>query len=128
MLETPTSILDNAFLEFKKNLKTELKKKQKFIKKSEVIDMKIKNEIIISRDKLNMYYLHIPIPLSMRNKKEGRIISLDPGVRSFLTGYDPEGNVVEFCKNDFSRLSKLCVHHDKYQSQLTKMNSEKNIM
>ncbi|CAG8851868.1 1419_t:CDS:1, partial [Gigaspora margarita] len=56
----------------------------------------------------------------MRNKKERRIISLDSGVRSFLTGYDPGGNVVEFCKNDFSRLLKLCVRHDKYQSQSTK--------
>ncbi|CAG8498739.1 19524_t:CDS:2 [Gigaspora margarita] len=133
VLETPSSIRDNAFLEFKKNLKTELKKETKIyydhekgqfsflkeIKKSEVIDMKNKNEIIISRDKLNMYYLHIPIPLSMRNKKEGRIISLDPGVRSFVIGYDHGGNVVEFCKNDFSRLSRLCIHHDEYQSQST---------
>ncbi|CAG8772073.1 6182_t:CDS:1, partial [Gigaspora rosea] len=108
VLKTPSSIRDNAFLEFKKNLKTELKKKRKFvmkfkskkyckkdqirinvrdydreegqfsflkkIKKSEAIDMKNKNEIIISRDKLNMYYLHVPIPLSIRNEKEGGII------------------------------------------------------
>lgn len=31
VLEIPSSIHDNAFLEFKKNLKTELKKKQKFV-------------------------------------------------------------------------------------------------
>ncbi|RIB18040.1 hypothetical protein C2G38_2185735 [Gigaspora rosea] len=72
-----------------------------------------------------MYYLHIPIPLSMRNKKKGGMISLDPGIRSFVTGYDPGGNVVEFCKSDFSRFSRLCVHHDKYQSQLTEVNLRK---
>ncbi|RIB19906.1 hypothetical protein C2G38_2180594 [Gigaspora rosea] len=43
-----------------------------------------------------MYYLHISISLSIRNKKEEGIISLDPGVRSFVTEYDPGGNVVEF--------------------------------
>ncbi|CAG8785316.1 17678_t:CDS:1, partial [Gigaspora rosea] len=66
-----------------------------------------------------MYYLHISISLSIRNKKEEGIISLDPGVRSFVTEYDPGGNVVEFCKSDFSRLSRLCVRYDKYQSQST---------
>lgn len=55
----------------------------------------------------------------MRNKKEGRIISLDPGVRLFVTRNDPEENVVEFCKNDFSRFSRLCVRHNKYQCQST---------
>ncbi|CAG8796720.1 38716_t:CDS:2 [Gigaspora margarita] len=97
----------------------------KEIKKSEVIDIKNKNEIIISRDKLNTYDLLIPISLSMRNEKEEGIISLDPGVRLFLTEYDPGGDIVEFCKNNFSRLSRLCVHYDKYQSQSTKVNSRK---
>ncbi|KAF0471510.1 transposase [Gigaspora margarita] len=64
----------------------------------------------------------------MRNKKEGRIISLDPSIKLFLTGYDPGGNIVKFCKNNFSRLSRLCIRHDKYQSQLTKVNSRKHYM
>ncbi|CAG8803577.1 21591_t:CDS:2, partial [Gigaspora rosea] len=52
-----------------------------------------------------------------RNKKEGGIISLNPGIRS---GYNSRRNIVKFCRNIFSRLSKLGVYYDKYQSQSTK--------
>ncbi|CAG8612317.1 9010_t:CDS:2, partial [Dentiscutata heterogama] len=86
------------------------------IKKSELIDMKNENEIIISRDKLNMYYLYIPISLSIKNKKEEEIISLNSSVRSFITRYNSSENIVEFCNNNFSKLSRLCIRHDKYQS------------
>ncbi|CAG8664101.1 21797_t:CDS:2, partial [Dentiscutata erythropus] len=50
------------------------------------------------------------------NEKEGGIISLNFGVRLFVTEHNSGGNVVEFCNNDFFRLSRLCVCHDKYQS------------
>ncbi|CAG8851086.1 22307_t:CDS:1, partial [Gigaspora margarita] len=71
----------------------------KEIKKSEVIDMKNKNEFVILRNKLNTYYLHIPIYLF--NKKEGGIISLGPGVRLFLTGYNPGEDVVKMIFLDY---------------------------
>jgi len=40
--------------------------------------------------------------------RNGRIIALDPGVRTFLTGYDPSGKVYEFGKGDIDRIESLC--------------------
>jgi len=41
-----------------------------------------------------------------------RVIALDPGNRTFITGYDGE-NVLEIGKGDIGRLTRLCLHLDK---------------
>jgi putative transposase len=44
------------------------------------------------------------------------VIALDPGVRTFLTGFD--GNVFsEFGAGDINRIARLCLHYDKLQSE-----------
>jgi putative transposase len=46
-------------------------------------------------------------------------MNLDPGVRTFLTGFEAEtGNVYEWGKNDASKLCRLQHHADKLQSQI----------
>jgi len=35
------------------------------------------------------------------------VISLDPGVRTFMTGYDPSGMAVEWGKNNIGRIYRL---------------------
>ena len=47
------------------------------------------------------------------------IISLDPGVRTFMTGYDPMGKVFKWGHNDMIRICKLAIHYDKIQSKCT---------
>jgi putative transposase len=47
---------------------------------------------------------------------EQKIVSLDPGVRTFMTGFDG-GNFLEFANGDFSRIAKLCLHLDKLKSR-----------
>lgn len=57
---------------------------------------------------------------------EERIIALDPGVRTFLTGYCPSGSVLEFGHGDEKRLIKLAHHSDKLQSQIaTEQNAKR---
>ncbi|MGK7904133.1 MAG: RNA-guided endonuclease InsQ/TnpB family protein [Hormoscilla sp.] len=41
-----------------------------------------------------------------------RVIALDPGNRTFMTGYDGE-NILEIGKGDIGRLTRLCLHLDK---------------
>jgi len=41
----------------------------------------------------------------------------DPGVRTFCTGYDLEGNAYEWGRNDISRIYRSCHSHDYLQSK-----------
>ena len=43
------------------------------------------------------------------------MISLDPGVRTFMTGYDPSG-----------RIYRLCHAYDKLQSKRDQIHGKKN--
>ena len=58
-----------------------------------------------------------------RTHREG-IVALDPGVRTFLTGYDPRGEIVEFGKEDFKRLTNLCHRYDQLQSEWSNKKGE----
>lgn len=49
-----------------------------------------------------------------------RILSLDPGVRTFMTGYDPSGHVIEVGGGDMARIARLCFHIDALQSRIAK--------
>jgi putative transposase len=49
-----------------------------------------------------------------------RVIALDPGNRTFLTGFDGE-NILEIGKGDIGRIQRLCQHLDKLISQSTKV-------
>jgi len=55
------------------------------------------------------------------------VISLDPGVRTFMTGYDPSGTAVEWGKNDIGRVYRLCHAYDKLQSKRDQIHVKKKI-
>lgn len=64
----------------------------------------------------------IPEYISTETTTQNKVISLDPGVRTFLTGYDGE-TVLEIGKGDIERIVRLCFHLDKlisraYQKQV----------
>ncbi|KAK9319446.1 hypothetical protein V1517DRAFT_332509, partial [Lipomyces orientalis] len=65
------------------------------------------------------FYLCLPGPLEMVEGPTGvpRVISLDPGVRSFMTGYTPDGEVVELGKGDIGHIYRLCHRMDDLQSR-----------
>lgn len=77
------------------------------------------------RTRLGHYYLAIPMPLEreddnqvLPNHQEDRIIALDPGVRTFQTGYDPSGFIVEVGKGDIGHIYRLCHRMDGLQSRI----------
>lgn len=64
----------------------------------------------------------IPEHISTETTTQNKVIALDPGVRTFLTGYDGE-TVLEIGKGDIERIVRLCFHLDKlisraYQKQV----------
>jgi transposase len=81
------------------------------------------------RTRLGQFYLCTPLPLEKRpdnqrpplteeRKQMGAgTIALDPGVRTFQTGYTPDGLVVEWGARDLSRIYRLCHHHGDLQSR-----------
>ncbi|KAK9490107.1 hypothetical protein V1508DRAFT_425913, partial [Lipomyces doorenjongii] len=57
-------------------------------------DLKYNTRLVYQRT-TGHYYLCVPMPLQvLEGPSSGRLISLDPGVRTFLTGYTPDGKVV----------------------------------
>ena len=62
------------------------------------------------------YYLLVPYIRKVEPAASGRVCAIDPGVRTFLTGYDPNGATFEIAnnnkhlysrKNEIERLQKL---------------------
>src|SRR6185437_10005641 len=81
----------------------------------------------IVKTRLGKYYISISMPLepkslSMKLRSQynvpERIIALDPGVRTFQTGYDPSGACFEWGKNDMGKIMRLGYAIDNIQSRL----------
>ena len=78
--------------------------------------------------KPNIYYLCIPYTSDYRYKtgasdNQGeQIISLDPGVRTFVTGYSPNGYLIKIGNNDVYKIFRLCLSMDKLKSKIDDKN------
>jgi len=63
------------------------------------------------------WYANFPVEVEVEEKpKNQKVIALDPGLRTFLTGFD--GNAfTEFASGDFAKIARLCKHLDQLQSK-----------
>ncbi len=74
------------------------------------LTFEIDHDVKVQRNACGKYYLLIPIPLEIKKPStyiEGCMVGIDPGVRSFVTIYDPSrGKVTEYgkVKDDFGPL------------------------
>ena len=89
------------------------------IKKSEQLP-EIEHDIKIQKDFIGNYHLCIPIGIKKNeNQVPQKMISIDPGVRTFLTGYSPDGYMYHIGENDIQRLCRLNHYKNKLEgSQL----------
>jgi putative transposase len=82
----------------KDNYQFKIGKKQS--KDRELQNLEIKMDCRICYDGYNFYFC-IPIEVEKKeNSLNDKIIALDPGTRTFSTGYDPDGNIIEFHRQD----------------------------
>jgi putative transposase len=99
----------------------------KHIKCNERLPKTIKYDMRIVMKHTGEIYLAIPVGLNMKSDNQAPnylnhmqgVISLDPGVRTFVTGIDCDGSVFEWGKNDMGRIVRLCYHMDKLQSKIS---------
>lgn len=52
-------------------------------------------------------------------ENQGRTVALDPGIRTFLTGFS-EDRAFKLGEGDFARIARLCVHLDRLLSKIAK--------
>jgi len=105
------------------------------LKSPETLPDELECDSTLIRTRLGHYYLCLPMELKVRSaENQGTfgtiqsacvdgVISLDPGIRTFMTGYDASGQSWEWGKQDIQRIYRLCHTADKLQSKW----SEKDI-
>lgn len=83
----------------------------------------IESDFIIQRTNTNKYYIILSKKVEKENEnKLYKQIALDPGVRTFQTGYSPEGLILECGKDELDKIKKLQEKMDILQSLRTKGN------
>jgi len=83
--------------------------------------------------RLGEFYLCIPSALEVVSDNQAPfedtegIVSLDPGVRTFVTCYDPSTEIyTEWGKGDMGRIYRLCHYYDDLQSRRTQVRTRRN--
>ena len=82
----------------------------------------------LQRTRNGDFYLCIasPIEVAPVHESSDRVIALDPGVRSFMTGFSPgKEGVMEWGVEDRTRLFRLCCAYDNLQSRWSKEKHRK---
>jgi putative transposase len=62
------------------------------------------------------WFAQFPVECEVTSKVTNKVIALDPGVRTFITGFDGS-DFLEFGNGDFNKIAKLCSHLDKLKSR-----------
>ncbi len=71
------------------------------------------------------YFLCIPTYKEFKHTSSNKVCSLDPGVRSLITGYDPNGKTFEFGSNINKMLTKAFAI-DKLRRKIKKFKGKRN--
>jgi len=80
-------------------------------------------------DKLGRIYLSIPFRVEACDNQASKVhwVSIDPGVRNFLTLYSPQGECYQIGSKDISRIYRLCLCLDKIRNNKASYRLKKRI-
>lgn len=100
-----------------------IKWKDKYVMKNDIktkVGSVLDKVIRIQMTRPGKWYLCVPIDVNVKTpESQGSIISLDPGVRTFLTGYSPDGTVLQIGDNDINKIRKYLLKTDKFISKIS---------
>jgi putative transposase len=95
----------------------------------EAIPPQLECDSKIVKTRTNDFFICIPTtrptPAPAPWAYEGSCIALDPGVRTFLTGYDPSGRIVEIGKGDVEAVFRMCYRVDRIMAKVAKAKNHK---
>ena len=108
---------DKKYPDWLKDIVGFYKNKKKNVKSKSILNTSTSG-ILLYHDKLkNKFYIKVPIKASVNKVESQDLISLDPGIRTFQTGYSPSGHTIEFGKNACFEMKKHLEKVDYYQSK-----------
>lgn len=91
----------------------------------------------ITKDQYGDYYLCLPIEYKLQSDSQAKeftendldgVISLDPGVRTFMTGYDVYNqSVFHFAPNAIKKIEKVVKRIDKLESTMSKSQNKRKM-
>ena len=87
---------------------------------------KLQFSVRLQMIKPNIYYLCIPISKNVEPITTNKICSVDPGVRTMLTVFDPEDKQVYMIGNNVEKLVELSKKIDIMKSKLRKFRGKRN--
>jgi putative transposase len=105
------------------NIKTEIKQKDKSFKTAiRVNSWDASTQLVYDKKR---WFAVFPVEFTPDISEKQTMIALDPGVRSFLTGFDGE-KFIDIGNKDITKIYRLCRFTDKLISLKTKLIGRKN--
>lgn len=83
----------------------------------------VDHEIKISRTRSGAFYMSIPYKPTLGQCKGYDVIALDPGERTFMTGYDTGGVIIEWGAGDMKDILYRLKHADRLRSEIANEES-----
>lgn len=95
-----------------------LTKNQEF-KSTELIPEVMAYEPVLLLDR-GRWFICFAEQMKVKSNNSSRVLAIDPGVRSFVTGFDGS-DFIEVGRGDIGRIQRLCSHLDKLMSRIGKV-------
>ena len=81
------------------------------------------SKFILENGRYYLCLVHRTTPVRVENQAR-RVVALDPGVRTFMTGFS-EGETFKLGEQAIARISRLCVHLDRLYSKMKKATARR---